>query len=131
MTITNRLIAPEHMHSSDWHFEIPKKKVQISGLDDDPFADDQFFPADENENEIENYSFVFAFFRNQISWSEFKTEFDKLNMSQKIKVPFVLCGTMIQDFGYIIRDIFSIAVPIMLLACLGYVAWSLMLQYFF
>ncbi len=131
MTITNRLIAPEHMHSSDWHFEIPKKKVQISGFDDDPFADDQFFPDDENVNDTEDYSFVFAFFRNQISWSEFKSEFDKLNMSQKIKVPFVFCGTMIQDCGYIIRDIFSIAVPIMLLACLGYVAWSLMLQYFF
>jgi hypothetical protein len=131
MTITNRLISPEHMHSSDWHFEIPKKKVQISGLDDDPFADDQFFPDEDNVNDIEDYSFVFAFFRNQISWSEFKAEFDKLNMTQKMKAPFVFCGAMIQDFGYIIRDIFSIAVPIMLLACLGYVAWSLMLQYFF
>ncbi|SFS48895.1 hypothetical protein SAMN02910357_01023 [Succinivibrio dextrinosolvens] len=131
MTITNRLIAPEHMQSSDWHFEIPKKKVQIAGYDDDPFADDQFFPDDENVDVIEDYSFVFAFFRNQISWSEFKAEFNKLNMSQKLKVPFVYCGSMIQDFGYIIRDIFSIAVPILLLACLGYVAWSLMLQYFF
>ena len=88
MTITNRLISPEHMHSSDWHFEIPKKKVQISGLDDDPFADDQFFP-DDNVKDNEDYSFVFAFFRNQISWSDFKAEFDKLNMSQKMKAPFV------------------------------------------
>ena len=78
-----------------------------------------------------DYSFVFAFIRNQISWSEFKTEFNKLNMSQKLKVPFVYCGSMIQDFGYIIREVFSITVPILLLACLGYVAWSLMLQYFF
>ena len=80
MTITNRLIAPEHMQSSDWHFKIPKKKVQISGYDDDPFADDQFFP-DDNTDVTEDYSFVFAFIRNQISWSEFKTEFNKMNMS--------------------------------------------------
>lgn len=129
MTISNRLISPEHMQSSDWHFEIPKKKVQISGYDDDPFADDQFFP-DEN-NEIEDYSFVLAFLRNQISWSEFKREFNKLGFAQKLNVPFYVCGAMIRDFSYVLKEIFAIAVPIMLIACLGYVAWSLMLQYFF